>query len=92
MGFPSVTAQVALGSAINGALCSAIMVSNPASPGATIFGPPLNPAKKCGSTNPVVMRMSASTQCEFSHMGKPPEVLPRCVRPSPSKAEWLTTR
>ncbi len=92
MGFPSVTAQVARGSAMSGALCRAMIVSKPARPGATILGPPLNPAKKCGSTNPVVMRMSAFTQCEFSQIGKPLEVLPRCVSPSPSNAEWLTTR
>ena len=31
----------------------------PARPGVTSFGPPLKPAKKCGSTKPVVMRRSA---------------------------------
>ena len=48
------------------ALWSARVVESPARPGATIFGPPLKPAKKCGSTKPVVIRISASTQgrCE----------------------------
>ena len=54
------------GSPMRSALCSASTVSSPARPGATIFGPPLNPAKKCGSTKPVVMRTSASTQRRFS--------------------------
>ena len=51
-GFPSMTPQVALGSPIRRALWSASVVSSPARPGATIFGPPLKPAKKCGSTKP----------------------------------------
>ena len=37
------------------------MVSVAARPGHTALGPPLNPAKKWGSTNPVMMRTSAST-------------------------------
>ena len=61
-GLPSTTPQVACGSPIRRALCSASTVSSPASPGATILGPPLNPAKKWGSTKPVVIRTSASTQ------------------------------
>jgi hypothetical protein len=36
-------------------------VFRPTSPGATILAPPLNPAKKCGSTKPVVMRTSATS-------------------------------
>ena len=38
----------------------------PARPGAIILGPPLNPAKKCGSTKPVVMRRSAFTHSLFN--------------------------
>ena len=49
------------------ASCSVITVSSPARPGATIFGPPLKPAKKCGSTKPVVMRTSAPSQKRLSH-------------------------
>ena len=60
-GLPSTTPQVARGSPIRRALWSSSTVSIPARPGATIFGPPLNPAKKWGSTNPVVIRRSAST-------------------------------
>ena len=52
MGLPSVMPQVAFGWAISGALCRAMMVSNPARPGATILGPPLNPAKKWGLDEP----------------------------------------
>ena len=37
------------------------IVSSAASPGQAPLGPPLNPAKKWGSTNPVRMRTSAST-------------------------------
>ena len=49
-------------------------MSSPASPGATIFGPPLNPAKKCGSTNPVVIRRSAATHSRFSETGTSPTI------------------
>ncbi len=69
---PSMTPQVALGSPIRRALCSASMVSSPARPGATIFGPPLNPAKKCGSTNPVVIRRSAASHSRARNSGTSP--------------------
>ena len=64
-----VTPHVASGRRSDAASCSASMVSSPASPGATIFGPPLKPAKKCGSTKPVVMRRSAATHSRASATG-----------------------
>ncbi len=66
-GLPSQIPQVARGCPIRLASWSVRTVSRPASPGATIFGPPLNPAKKCGSTNPVVILTSASTQARFNN-------------------------
>ena len=63
------------------------------SPGATIFGPPEKPAKKCGSTKPVVIRTSAS-----SHSGgsarparQRPTSQPKQVKTG-SRASWFTTR
>ena len=54
-GLPSITPQVACGLPIRAASCRVSTVSRPASPGATSLGPPLKPAKKCGSTKPVVI-------------------------------------
>ena len=51
------------------ASCSVSTVSSPARPGATIFGPPEKPAKKCGSTKPVVILTSASSHSRFSQTG-----------------------
>ena len=68
-GLPTVTPQVAFASPMRHALWSASVVSSPARPGAFSFGPPLKPAKKCGSTNPVVMRTSASIHSRLSHTG-----------------------
>ena len=70
-GLPSMLPQVALGSPMRGPSCSVKIVSSPARPGATSFGPPLNPAKKCGSTKPVVILTSASTQARFNQTGTP---------------------
>ena len=67
-------------------------MANPARPGATIFGPPLNPAKKCGSTNPVVMRTSALNHRRFNQTGTRGSTFPTCTRPASSNASWLTTR
>ena len=92
MGFPSVTPQMAVGLDTISALCSRMIVSKPASPGATILGPPLKPAKKWGSTNPVVIRTSASSQWRFNRIGMPLGVSPASARPDLSKARWLTTR
>ena len=78
-GLPSTTPNVARGSPIRRASWRASTVSSPASPGATILGPPLNPAKKCGSTNPVVRRTSASTHSRFSRTGTSPTI-PRSTR------------
>ena len=58
-GLPCVTPQRASGCPMRAASCSVSVVSRPARPGATSFGPPEKPAKKCGSTKPVVMRTSA---------------------------------
>ena len=68
--------QVAFGWPIRLASWSVITVSRPARPGATIFGPPLKPAKKCGSTKPVVMRMSACRNSRFRYTGTPVDVRP----------------
>ena len=92
IGLPSVTPHRARGLPIISASCSRMVVRNPASPGATSFGPPLNPAKKCGSTKPVVMRTSASTQCRFNQTGTPGSTSPRCASPASSNASWLTMR
>ena len=45
------------------------------------FGPPENPAKKCGSTKPVVILTSASTQVRFNQTGTPSPW-------TPSQASW----
>ena len=42
-----------------------------AKPGHTALGPPLKPAKKWGSTNPVMMRTSASTYWRCNRIGVP---------------------
>ena len=73
-GLPSITPQVARGSPIRRALWSSRVVAMPASPGATILGPPLNPAKKCGSTKPVVIRRSAATHSRSSRTGTSPTI------------------
>ena len=84
--------QRAFGLAIISASWSRIVVLIPARPGATSFGPPLKPAKKCGSTKPVVMRTSASTQRRLSQTGTRGSSSPRYARPASSNALWLTTR
>ena len=91
-GLPSVTPQTALGWPTISALCSSITVSMPASPGAIILGPPLNPAKKCGSTNPVVILTSLSVQIRFRATGIPFDVWPTSARPARSNASWFMTR
>ena len=68
------------------------VVSSPASPGATIFGPPEKPAKKCGSTKPVVIRTSAATQSLLSQTGTAAPSRPIQVSEPSSRASWLTTR
>ena len=83
---------MAFGSPIRAALWSTRTVSRPASPGVTSFGPPLKPAKKCGSTNPVVIRRSASTQRRLIQTGTPSPCSPRKTSESLSRASWLTTR
>ena len=74
------------------ASCRVSAVSRPARPGATSFGPPEKPAKKCGSTNPVVMRTSASTHSLFSQTGTSAPKRPIQVSDAASRASWLTTR
>ena len=91
IGLPSVTAKRELGCPIIAASCKRMIVEKAASPGATILGPPLNPAKKCGSTNPVVMRMSLSTHRRLSRTSMPASVLPICSSDSSSNPLWLTT-
>ncbi len=60
-GFPSVASQVERGSAMRLGLWASMTVDVAARPGQVPFGPPLQPAKKWGSTNPVTIRRSAST-------------------------------
>ena len=92
-GLPSQTPQRALGvRRCARASCSTSTVSSPASPGVTIFGPPEKPAKKCGSTKPVVMRTSACTHSVHSHTGTPSPNSPIHVSVLASRASWLTTR
>ena len=67
------------------ASCSTSVVSRPARPGAIIFGPPEKPAKKWGSTKPVVMRTSASSQVRLSQAAR------RC-RPSEIAERSLVAR
>ena len=86
------TPQVAFGCAMRTASCRTSTVSSPARPGATIFGPPLKPAKKCGSTKPVVMRMSASIQIRFSDTGTPVVVVPTWTSVDGARLSWLTMR
>ncbi len=74
------------------ASCSASVVSRPAKPGATSFGPPENPAKKCGSTKPVVIRTSASTHSRLSWTGTPSPMVPRSTSVAGSRASWFTMR
>ncbi len=91
-GLPSHTAQVAAGSPMRRASCRVSTVSSPASPGATSLGPPEKPAKKCGSTKPVVMRTSASTHSRLRNTGTPSPCTPRSTSEESSRASWLTTR
>jgi hypothetical protein len=67
-------------------------VSSAASPGATSFGPPENPAKKCGSTNPVVIRTSASLHSRFSQTGTSRPNVARHTIVSGARESWLTMR
>ena len=92
IGFSSMIPQVERGSPTRAASCRVSTVSSPASPGATIFGPPENPAKKCGSTKPVVIRRSASSQWRQSRVGTPLPLSPRSTRDESSRASWLITR
>ena len=92
IGLPSVVPQVAFGWAIRRASCRTSTVPSPASPGATIFGPPLKPAKKCGSTNPVVILTSALIQARFRCTGTPVVVVPTNSSEASSRLSWLTTR
>ena len=57
--------------------CRSSTVSSAARPGATIFGPPEKPAKKCGSMKPVVIRTSWSTKCRLRPA--PASSVPRTV-------------
>ena len=91
-GLPCVTPQRASGWPIRAASWSTRVVSRPARPGATSFGPPEKPAKKCGSTNPVVMRTSARAHSLFSHTGTSAPKRPIHVSVETSRASWLTTR
>ena len=91
-GLPCVTPQRASGWPMRAASWRVSVVSRPARPGATSFGPPEKPAKKCGSTNPVVMRTSASTHSLFSHTGTSAPKRPIQVSDAASRASWLTTR
>ena len=68
------------------ASCSVMTVSSPARPGATIFGPPLNPAKKCGSTKPVVILKSDSTHPRFRSTRTPVLVRPTSTSDALSRA------
>ncbi len=91
-GLPWMTPQVARGSPIRAASCSTRTVSRAARPGATSLGPPEKPAKKCGSTKPVVMRTSASAHSRFSHTGTSLPYVPIQVSCPASRASWLTIR
>ena len=79
------TPHVAFGLPMRWASCRTITVFKPASPGATIFGPPLKPAKKCGSTNPAVMRTSAASQRVLRNTGTPVFVSPTRVSVASSR-------
>ena len=91
-GLPWMTPQVARGSPMREASCRTRTVSSAASPGATSLGPPENPAKKCGSTKPVVIRTSASVHSRFSHTGTPAPKVPIQASRRRSRASWLTMR
>ena len=64
----------------------------PASPGVTIFGPPLNPANRCGSTKPVPILTSLSVQTRLRTTGTSADVTPTSSRLARSKASWFTIR
>ena len=80
------------GSAISSARWSRKMVSMLATPGATAFGPPEKPAKKCGSINPRAMRTSALRYSRFKNTVVPFAVLPTCSFCVSLNASWLTMR
>src|SRR6185437_607194 len=61
----------ASGSSMNRAEWKVRMVSCPATPGATTFRPPDQPAMKCGSTRPVAMRRSAWANSRLIDTGTP---------------------
>src|SRR5579862_9179064 len=67
------------------------VVSRPASPGATSFGPPEKPAKKCGSVKPVTILKSASSHARLSQTGTLLPKRPSQVSEPSSRASWLTT-
>ena len=92
IGLSRITPQVDRGWPTRRASCSTSTVSRPARPGVTILGPPLKPAKKCGSTKPVVSRTSASVHSRLRKSGTPSPTDPRSTRASRSRATWLITR
>jgi hypothetical protein len=61
-----------------------------ASPGATIFGPPLKPAKKCGSTTvDSHVRVHPDAIQENAHAGRRRADVHQRAR---SRLSWFTTR
>ena len=81
---------MAFGSSMNRALWKVVMVSACAIPGAMTFLPPEYPAMKCGSTRPVAMRMSASTNRLSRRTTVPRDVVPTWTWSSSFRAKWLT--
>src|ERR1035441_4237090 len=69
-----------------------MMVFSPATPGMMPLTPPLNPAKKCGSMNPVTMRTSASTAWRLMSAGVPSLVAPNWTSASGFSGSWFNTR
>ena len=80
-GLPARVTKVARSSAMRRGWWASRIVASAASPGQTALGPPLKPAKKCGSTNPVMMRTSASTYSRCSSTGVPSTAPTRTCAP-----------
>ena len=91
-GFPSRIPQIACGSAMKRAPWLAMTVARPATAGTTIFGPPLNPANRCGSMKPVSRRTEAFKKCLLIHTGVPRGVVPTWVSSSSLRASCCTMR
>ncbi len=91
-GLPSMIPQAAAGVADAGGVVQGEHGLQRGEPRRDELRPPENPAKKCGSTKPVVMRTSASTHSRLSQTGTSLPNRPIHRSELSSRESWLTIR